>query len=144
MSELIIGANDTDTFTVTLPKYNLRWTLTRSTYLELYPESLLARALELDSKATNIDITESCVTPTVMSILYLITDKYGLISKYIPQIESLTPNMILPLVQASRYLLVDELGLFSHAGILIMLTNTPYAQLVSLIDKTIISKPFRT
>lgn len=127
--ELLVGVTDEvksskDIFTVTLPRYNLKWQFNKDQYLKLYPNSLFGTILELDKGTSDIDITESHITPTVMSILYIITMKYDDVASYSDQLDHVIS------VQASKYLLVDELILFSQIEISKVLKKFSYDEIV--------------
>ncbi len=129
MTELIIGEGGPNYFTVTLQKLGttpLRWTFDKEAFRNICPNSLLSQALELDPKVTNIDIDKSCVTPTVMSILWIIVNKHSHVHTYVDQLKNLTSEMCTNFIEASRYFLIDELAIFGHPGIVEMLNYNSY------------------
>lgn len=90
--------------TVTLRSvpYGVSITVPKDKILQLYPDSMLARALEQDSTVDNIEITESTVSPNALLAL-----QHILTNSTFPPAQS-------EYIQAANYFGIDSLGLLSR------------------------------
>lgn len=95
---------------ITLPTYNLRWFFRKSQILRKYPQSLLATTLEQDPTATEIELTQPFITPTIIETVGEIIDIGG-----VPclTVEEVTNN---DFQQASRYLAMPILNIIGTQG----------------------------
>lgn len=109
-SEYLYGIEPDAFFRISTGSY--QWTFSRHIFLARYPESMIGLALQ-DRSAEVIEITEKCVTPTVMSILYCMVNSITSESHKIgPLLQD--KHVCSQIAEASRYLLIPELGLWSH------------------------------
>lgn len=131
MTNLVVGTTSPNTFTINLPKYELKWTFDRDQYLEKFPQSMLAQALEMDPAVTNIDITEPFINPTIVSVMYLLTHAPWTLPKHITRDLWSNTELTASLEQGSRYFLIDELRLFSSPAIVDLLDAHQYDALMS-------------
>ena len=98
-----------------------QFTFSRNVFLAKYPDSLIGLALQ-DKESDTIEITQKCVTPLVISIVYriinsVITDLTLL--KSILQDKQTCSNIN----EASRYLLMPELMLWSDLNVIDMINK---------------------
>ena len=76
MTQPFVGAipiDSSDEVFIRLEMYHdVQWSFRRSNLNYYFPQSLLSTTLELDPTAKEITLTNKDVTPTVISILYII------------------------------------------------------------------------
>lgn len=114
------------------------WSFRRKEFIERFPDSLIASTLELDRKESTIVIDQPFVNPTVISILWIISERCG---DFDPYLEMLNPaieddRIRQGIVESARYLLIDELGLFGAPVILDVLRDYKYNRLVHPTGET--------
>lgn len=128
--DLIIGEGQPVQFSITI-QGNRQWFFKRDNFMKLYPESFLTATLELDPLARNIELKEPCVTPTVLSILYLITERS--VDQYIDEFRPIyeCPEILTHLEAASRYLLIEELRLFTNPSVITMMSTYLFEELIN-------------
>ena len=120
-----------------LLRYNLQWSFDKRKILRKYPDSLLGTTLDLDPTATNIELTNLVITPTVMSILSILIEDNGRAcldrcnGEMDPETLKTIDELGIDLVPASRYLLIPELTLFSDSGFLELLQDHTFTELIS-------------
>ena len=83
--------------------YDYSVTFPKESYVELFPDSLIATTMSLDPTAEVIDIPNRDVTPNILNII-----QYMTLQRALPQIIP-SENYI----QASNYLLIDILAVFA-------------------------------
>lgn len=102
----------------------MKWSFRRSHLLRRFPESFLALALQ-DLSAGVIEIPNPVVTPTAMSLVYILCEEEADFTPYLSELI-LAPK---GLEAASRYLLIPELMLFTNPKIVSMLQGHTYQEL---------------
>lgn len=105
--------------------YNYTITISKQDIQDLFPDSLLARTMELDRETDLIEIAQECVTKPVLDVL-----KYILDNKTLPLIKPSSEFAI-----ASRYLMIDVLSVLSDSKINLF-------NMVNLLDKNMIDKHY--
>lgn len=121
---------------IILTPYDYSLSLDRDTFLELFPESLIAQTLSLDPTATSIEIPNIDVTPGILQILEYVTVHHQ-VPKVIPDDS---------FIRASNYLNIDiltvlvdpllpfYLQLYTEINLLDLNENVPKRHYTSLLD----------
>lgn len=99
-------------------------------YPKKFPDSFLSLTLQ-DLTAEDIIINNPDVTPTVISLLYIIIEECGDFTSYIDKLEFVLENEIIveSIQKSSRYLLIPELNLFTDPNIVMMLHNSSFGEM---------------
>ena len=118
---------DTDPVYVQLTRYdNMLFKFSKAKINRLFPSSLLARTLELDSEVKIIPIDNPIVIPEALSIVYQIMEESDLIQGSAKDKEGV--------LRSSRYLLIDVLSLFAYDELDMIISHTSSTYILSLAN----------
>ena len=108
--------------------HNYSISVSKVNLLELFPESMLSKALELDKSATEIPISNTYVTNIILEILEYMIDKKELPPTFLLEDRKELPEV--NCIKSAGYLNIDILEVLSSPNIYKFIMSYPTINLV--------------